>query len=108
MQILLMIVFRIVERLRRRDLGGDSAGRWLHSLPPGNAPGWPSPPRSAQALADKSRTILRSAVVTLLHALRRVVIFPEYLEQLLIADNLRIVDHAHGFSMAGPPLQTSR
>ena len=101
MQILLMIVFRIIERLCRGDLGGDSARvvGLLHCRLETREAGF-----RGFALFRRQRinsgTILRAAVVTLLHALRRVVIFPEDLKQLLIADNLRIVDHAHGLSMA--------
>jgi hypothetical protein len=36
------------------------------------------------------------------------VIFPEHLQQLRVADDLRIVHHAYGFGMAGLPVQTSR
>src|SRR5262249_52891777 len=38
------------------------------------------------------RAVLRSDIVALTHALSRIVVLPEYAEQLLVADLFRIVD----------------
>ncbi len=100
-QVLLMIVFRIIERQRRRDLGGDDAlvarrvHRLLEALQAAFRLGlllW------AQRI--NRRAVLSADVAALAHALRRIVIFPEYLQQLFVADDLRIEHHAHHFGAA--------
>src|SRR5215216_6422283 len=45
--------------------------------------------------------ILRADVVALAHALSRIVVLPEHLEQALIRDFLRIVDHENDLVVTG-------
>jgi hypothetical protein len=40
-------------------------------------------------------------IITLTHTLRRVVIFPEDLQQLLVACHGWVIHHAHRFGMTG-------
>src|SRR5918999_194779 len=47
------------------------------------------------------RTVLGATIIALAHTLGRIVRFPEYLEQFLIAHTLRIETHQHYFGMAG-------
>ena len=47
------------------------------------------------------RAVLGAVIVTLTHALRRVMVFPEHLEQLFIADDARVIHHTYRFSMTG-------
>src|SRR5262249_39765864 len=47
-------------------------------------------------------SILRTDVIALAHPLRRVVIFPERLQQLLVGDLLRIVDDKDDLVVPGP------
>ncbi|MMZ67963.1 hypothetical protein D1872_306050 [compost metagenome] len=81
MQILLVVVFRIVERCRGGDFGGDLAciARGLHRLLEAGQAG-----ARGGVLLWRQRinggTILSSVIVTLLHALGRVVVFPENLQ----------------------------
>ena len=102
MQILLVVVLGIVERFR----GGDFrchlaritcvAHGLLETLLTGECGGF-----LLRRERINRRTILGAMVITLTHTLRRVVVFPEYLQQLFIADDGRVVYHAYGFSMAG-------
>src|SRR5258705_11372685 len=100
-EILLMIVLGEIELGRRRDLGGDSAEPFggqrllVHRL------------RRIGGLALRiaegvdRRAILGADIVALAHALRRVVIFPERLQELLVGDLLRIEHDQHHFGMTG-------
>src|SRR6202040_1578716 len=45
--------------------------------------------------------VLGADVVSLPHALRRIVRLPERPEQILVVDLLRVVDHAHDFCVPG-------
>src|SRR5207248_6043781 len=47
--------------------------------------------------------VLRADVIALAHALRGVVTFPENLEQLVVAQLLRIEDDEHHLGMIGEP-----
>src|SRR5262249_16741940 len=47
--------------------------------------------------------VLRADVVALTHALRRIVVLPEGLQQAFIGDLARIVDHHHHLIVAGAP-----
>src|SRR6516165_2225989 len=98
-KILLMVVLGKIELTSRCDLGSDGAeplgGKRLliHRL------------RSVGRLAlrvvvsvDRA-SILRADVVALTHALRRVVVLPERLQQALIGDLLRIEHHQHHFGV---------
>src|SRR6516164_1451792 len=94
-QILLVIILGEVEWRRVEDLGGDrphacGAERLLVSLLRGFGGG---------ALLRSERVdagaILHADVVALAHPLGRVVAFPERLQELLVGDLLRIVDHEH-------------
>ena len=100
-EILLMIVLGEIEFGRRRDLGGDGAETLgskrllIHRLR--RVGGF------ALRIAERvdRRTILRADIVALAHALRRVVIFPERLQQLLVGDLLRIEHDQHHFGVTG-------
>jgi hypothetical protein len=101
-QILLMIVLGIIKRRGRGDFGGHMAGvmgighRLLES-------------RQAVARGGvllrgqriEGRAVLGAVIVALAHALGRIVIFPENLEQLFIANDGRVVHHAHRFRVSG-------
>ncbi len=96
-----MIVLGEIEFARGRDLGGDGAEtlrrqrllvrrlRRVGGLALRIAEG-----------VDR-RAILGADIVALAHALRRVVIFPERLQQLLVGDLLRIEHDQHHFGMTG-------
>src|SRR5438105_8681698 len=100
-EILLMIVLGEIEFGRWRDLGGDGAEalrrqrllvrrlRRVGGLALRVAEG-----------VDR-RAILGADIVALAHALRRVVIFPERLQALLVGDLLRIKHDQHHFGMTG-------
>ena len=53
------------------------------------------------------RAVLRADVVALTHALRRVVVLPEHLEQVLVADHRRVEDHEDRLGVPVCPLHTS-
>src|SRR5689334_180844 len=100
-EILLMIVLGEIERTRGCDLRGDRAEplcrqrlligrlRFLSGL--------------LLRVAERvdRRAILRADVVALAHALGRVVVFPEHLQQLFVSDLLRIEHDQHHFGVAG-------
>ncbi|MNP36616.1 hypothetical protein D3C76_1300180 [compost metagenome] len=102
MQILLVIVFCVVERQSGGDLGRHLtvvvgvAHRLLEAR---------------QAVAGRRvlfrseridrRAVLGAVVITLTHALRRVVVFPEHLQQLFVADDVRVIHHPYRLGMAG-------
>src|SRR5690349_23646479 len=50
-----------------------------------------------------TRAVLRADVVALAHALRRVMALPERLQELLVAELLRIVDDEHDLIVPGLP-----
>src|SRR6476646_770470 len=100
-QVLLVVGLGVVERARRRDLSADLAVAGL-----------------AQALLEHRgavlrrlrlrvgervdrRAVLRADVISLTHALRRVVVLPEELEQLLVARLLGVEDDQDGLGVAG-------
>src|SRR5205807_9164902 len=49
------------------------------------------------------RAVLGADIIALAHALSRVVAFPEYLEERLVARHLRVVDHEDGLGVPGLP-----
>ena len=101
-QVLLVVVLGVVEVAGRGDLGGD---------PPVARPTElgleliPYPLRGRQLLrrggVDR-RAVLGADVVALPHALGRVVVLEEGLEQLLVADLGRVVAHVHDLGVPGP------
>ena len=102
MQILLVIVLGIVERFRGGDFGRHLArvARFTHGLLETLKAG----ARGGILLRRErinGRAILCAVVVALTHALRRVVVLPEDLQQLFVADYRRVIDHAHRFRMPG-------
>src|SRR5215470_16282410 len=100
-QVLLMVVLGEIELRRIQHLGGDGveAARLellvVHRL------------RGLRGLALRGRervdagAILRAHVVALAHALGRVVVLPERLQQLLVGDLLGVIDHQHHLVVAG-------
>src|SRR3954470_19643890 len=101
-QVLLVVVLGVVELAKGRDLGRDLAVAGL-----------------AQALGERGlralrglalglgavedgRAVLGAHVVALAHALGRVVVLPEELEHLLVADLGGVEDGEHGLGVAGP------
>src|SRR3954451_1560148 len=100
-QVLLVVVLGVVELAKGRDLGRDLAVAGL-----------------AQALGERGlrrlrgralglgavedgRAVLGAHVVALAHALGRVVVLPEELEDLLVGDLLGVEDDQHGLRVAG-------
>ncbi len=49
-----------------------------------------------------ARAVLGAHVATLAHALRRVVVLPEDLEQLLVGDHRGVEDHEDGLGVPSP------
>src|SRR5215212_6153292 len=98
---LLMIVLRIVEFPRGRDLGGDLAKPALFER------GLISLARSFRGASlvfagpIDAGTIAGADVIALAHALSRVMRLPEYFEQRVIGDLARIEDDFHRLGMAG-------
>src|ERR1043165_7529868 len=102
-EVLLVIVLGVVVRRRLADLGGNRAPalllqsllvsllRILRGL------------ELLRAVGVDGRAVLRARIVTLAHALRRVVAFPEHLEELLVRDLLRVQDDMDDFGMVGEP-----
>src|SRR5262245_57146365 len=102
-EILLMVIFRIIEGARVENLGGDriEAARLERTL--------------VHCLAlfgefallrrehINAGAILRADVVALTHALRRIVILPERLEQGSVRNLPWIVDNEHHFVVTGSP-----
>src|SRR5262245_53642261 len=100
-QILLVVVLGEIERRRVEDFGGDGVEAprleflLVHRL------------RRLGGFALRRRgyidagAILRADVVALAHALRRVVVLPEGLEELIVGDLLRVIDHLHDLVVAG-------
>src|SRR5690606_20130899 len=50
---------------------------------------------------EDHRAVLAADVVALAHALRRVVRLPEHLQEVPVADALRVIDDEHGLGVAG-------
>jgi len=50
-----------------------------------------------------ARSVRRSPVITLPHALRRVVVLPEELEQIGVGDLVWVKDHPYHFGVTGRP-----
>src|SRR5579863_4356100 len=102
-QILLVIVLGEIKRRRLADFGGDRAqalgGECLGITRTRSL--------SLRKLRRRKRinagAVLRADVVALSHALRRIVTFPESLEQPLVGDFLRIVDDEDDLVVAGMP-----
>src|SRR5450759_1329980 len=100
-QILLVVILGEVELARIKDLGGDRAvALGLDRLLIQRL-------RRLGGLALFGRegvdagTVLSADVVALAHALRRVVALPERLEQRLVGNLFRVVDHQHHLIVAG-------
>src|SRR5690606_7109943 len=103
-QVLLVLVLGVVEGRRgEADVGADRA-----------VPGVAQPRLVGVAagqrqrvlvgvVAEDHRTVLGAHVVALAHALGRVVVLPEGLEQGLERHGGRLVDHQHHLGMAGLP-----
>src|SRR5205814_898981 len=102
-QILLMVVLGEVERRRIDNLGRHRA---VAALGQG---GLERRLRCRRGGALRGAgdidagAILRADVVALAHALGRIVAFPERLEQPLVGDFRRVVDHEHHLVVAGAP-----
>src|SRR5271166_4135956 len=100
-EILLVVAFGEVERTRFGDLGSDrpvtSGGQRLSVSLRRTA-------RSCELLGGgrvDRRTVLRSDVIALAHALGRVMILPEDLEQILVGDFGWVVGDEHDLGVAG-------
>ena len=102
MQILLVIVLGVVERFRGGDFGRHLAriARFTHGLLETLKAGARGGILFGRERIN-SRTVLCAVVVALTHALRRVVVFPEDLQELFVADYRRVVHYAYRFRMAG-------
>src|SRR5438552_16251834 len=93
-----MIVFRLVERRRRSDLGHDrarklSARRQLRLRLLGDS-------LLLVAVIENRRTVLGADVRALTVQRRRIVILPEDVEQLLVRHLRRIVDELNHFGVS--------
>src|SRR5690606_26577635 len=100
-EILLVVVLGEVEGARRQDLGRD--GPVAGGLQPLGV-GVPGPFGRCRLRCGKGvypGPVLRAHVVALAVALRRVVVLPEDLQQVLVADDTRVVDYADDLVVAG-------
>src|SRR5690606_31471073 len=102
-QVLLVVGLGVVERARLRDLrrhrthaGITQRGLVVLRRRLGGFPLFLVGPVDGRA-------VLRADVVALPHALRRVVVLPEHLQQLFVGDPLRVVDHQHDLGVPGAP-----
>src|SRR5580692_12750499 len=92
-EVLLMIVLGKIERRRVDDLGSDRAHALrVERLGIGRLRGFRGGALRRRKYIDAG-AVLGADVVALAHALGRVVALPEGLEQLLVGDFLRVVDH---------------
>src|SRR5258706_13812833 len=98
-EVLLVIVLGVVELRRRADFGGDGAKAFLVERLLERFLGSLRRLELLIAVGIDGRAVLRAGIVALAHALRRVVAFPENLEQLVVAHDFRIEYHYHDFSM---------
>src|ERR1051326_3261571 len=106
-EILLMIVLGEIERRRVADLGGDLAVALRpQRLGVGGFRGLTG--RALRGIEGvDARAILRADVVALAHALGRVVVLPERLEQPLVGDSARVENHQHDLVVPGAPVADS-
>src|SRR5689334_5067797 len=97
-EILLMIFFRAPEFGGGNDLGDDRPGKTCLR----GFPGSPGFHQLFGRVVKNRRAILSADIGTLAIQGRRVVIVPEYFEQVVVADHLRIEGDFDGFRVAGP------
>jgi acetolactate synthase regulatory subunit len=101
-EVLLVVILRVIERRGHEDLGRDGsissfAQRALVTLQ-----------RSCRQLVLRiievvdARTVLRPAVVSLSHALGRVVALPEYLEEIVIGEPSGPIHDQNHLVVSGP------
>jgi hypothetical protein len=100
-QILLVVGLGEIERPGLGDLGGDAAAtvgseRLLVGIPGAQRRG-----ALGFGCPVDGRAVLRAGIVALAHALRRVVRFPEHLEEVAIGHHVGLKDHHHRLGMAG-------
>src|SRR5918997_676112 len=101
-QVLLVVVLGVVEVRRRLDLGGDPAVARPGEL---GLELLADPLRDSELLVAGGvdrRAVLRAHVVALAHALGRVVVLEEDLQQLLVAHLLRVVADLDDLGVPGP------
>src|SRR4051794_22187064 len=100
-QVLLVVVLGVVELAERDDLGADLAvaGR-AQPLLEQVAAGLRGR-LLLRALGVDRRAVLGADVVALAHALGRVVLLPELLEQALVGDDGRVEHHQHDLGVPG-------
>src|SRR5437867_10759285 len=98
-QVALVVLLRAIERGRGRDLGDDR---------PLEAPGLlEARLRGARrrlllpGVEEDRRAVLLADVGALAVQLRRVVVLPEHVEELLVGDACRVVLHLHALGVAG-------
>jgi hypothetical protein len=90
-----VIVLGEIELWRRQDLSGDGAEPLrLQRFFIGRLRGLRRALLRLGKVVDAG-AVLRADVVPLAHALGRVVGLPEHLQELVIADVLRVIDHEH-------------
>src|SRR5262249_7618086 len=100
-QVLLVIVLGEVELASRRDLGGDAAkAPRRQRLLVGGLRGVGGFALRIAKRVDRA-PILRADVVALAHALRRVVVLPERLQQTIVVDLLRVEHDEYHFGVTG-------
>lgn len=99
-QVLLVVIFRIVKGLSLPDVRGDQAETMLRQ----NLLVVLLGPQGCPHVLSRGRVdggaVLRAVVVALAHALGRVMILPEDLEQFLKADAFWLVHHPDYFCVA--------
>src|SRR5262249_39557434 len=102
-EILLVIVLGVIELRRRADLRGDETVALLFQRLLERFLRLERRLELLLAVGVDGRAVLRAGVVALAHALRRVVSFPEFLEQGLVAHLLRVEYDQHRLGVVGEP-----
>src|SRR3954447_20367260 len=100
-EVLLVVVLGVVEVLERRDLGRDLVVAAAGELALEHAPRRLGRLALSVRRRVDRRPVLGADVVALAHALRRVVVLPEQLQDRLVARLLRVEDHQHDLRVAG-------
>ena len=96
-----MVVLRVIELGGRQNLGGDGAvARRLQPLLECVAGSFRRLALLVAVTVDAG-AILRADIVALAHALRRIVVLPENLQQIVVADCVRVEDHEHDLGVCG-------
>ena len=102
-KILLVLVFRVIKRIKWQNLGRDISVSCLRQLCLVGNQRLPRCRMLCVVVRENRGSILGAHIISLAHTLRRVVAFPEYLQQLFETDDVRVEYDEHDLRVTREP-----